>query len=93
MQNPTDNQVEMVVPTDARMAIDDMVTRPWCQQHKACTCDRQETKTTPENQFPMMTADRSRVAGPPRQLLVGTVKNPKVGTTHVGTMQMMLKAP
>jgi hypothetical protein len=34
-----------------------------------------------------MTADRSRVAGPPRQLL-GYREEPNGGTTHVGTMQM-----
>jgi hypothetical protein len=59
--------------------------RPWCQQAQSPHL-RQAGKPKPPESVPMMTADRSRVAGPPRQLL-GGYEEPK--GVHVGTMQMV----
>jgi hypothetical protein len=78
MQNPTDNQAEICRSDGCLHGYRRYGNEAVVPTAQSLHLRQAGNQNHPENQFPMMTADRSRVAGPPRQLLVGTVKNPKV---------------
>jgi hypothetical protein len=80
MQNPTDNQAaeSSVVPTESAMAIDGICNETVVPTStKPAPATGQENPNHPGKSVPMMTADRSRVAGPPRQLMGGYREEPK----------------
>jgi hypothetical protein len=72
MQNPTtaDQAESSVIPTESGMAVDEIGNEAVVPTNtKRAPATGQENEDHPGKSLPMMTVDRARVAGLPRQLL------------------------